>query len=227
MPSVRCPSCGRAIPVAEHLRGTWVMCPDCYTSVEVLGDPVPLQPPGGTPGPPGPAPAEDLIFEDTPAQRRAAGAPARALQGAANWLMLAVALDGLCALAWGLLGATRADNWNALASVLLVAVLAELAPLMLVALGAVQMMARGSLGLAVVGGVVAPLVSCWFVFRAGVIALAGWESLEGSGIIGGLLLGLALFALAGALCGFVGGIRTLMALTNRGVRHLFDRAHGG
>jgi hypothetical protein len=227
MPSVRCPSCGRVIPVAEHLRGTWVMCPDCYTSVEVLGDPVPLRLPGGTPGPPGPAPTEDLVFEDTPAQRRAAAAPARALQGAASWLMLAVALDGLCALAWGLLGASRAGNWHDLASVLLVTALAELAPLALIALGALQMMTRGSLGLAVVAGIVAPLVSCWFVFRAWAIALAGWESLEGSGIIGGLLLGLALFALAGALFGFVGGVRTLMALANRDVRRLFDRAHGG
>jgi hypothetical protein len=224
MPSLRCPSCDRALDFPDALRGALVQCPACRHSflAPEEGPParpplaLPLASPEVPPAAPGPDPFDLAGPPGGPEVR-----PHAALRSAAWWLRSAVVLGfgtsllGCCTLT---VVSERPDS----AFVILggTAVF-EYLPLILVAVAAPHLQARRNYGLCVAAAVfVLPpslwaLVQAWFAGRVGLTELARGE---GAGFF---FLALAAVTLFGAAAGVIGAVKAFALLSDAEVRRSF------
>ncbi len=223
MPSLRCPSCGRALNFPESLRGALVQCPACRHSFTAPEDeqPAPIRPPPTVPlarPVPAAAPAPfDLSAPLDPLGVRRHSA----LRSAAWWLRSAVVIDfGTSALGCCTLTAV-ADNPDVVLALLGGAVLFEYLPLILVAVGAPDLQARRNYRLCLAAALLVlppslwALVQTWFAGRTGLTELAQGE------LAGTFFLALAAVTLFGAAAGVTGAIKSLALLTDPEVKRSF------
>jgi hypothetical protein len=223
MPSLPCPSCGRALNFPEALRGAWVQCPACrhdFTAPEEE-PPAPALPPPAVPlarplPPTAPEPFDLSGAPDGPDARRRG-----ALRSAAWWLRSAVVINfGTSVLGCCTLTAAAGDPDSALA-LLGGTVIFEYVPLILVAVGAPHLQARRHYGLCLAAALLAlppslwALVQTWFAGRMGLAELAQGE---GTGFF---FLALAAATLFGAAAGFTGAARAVALLSDPEVKRSF------
>jgi hypothetical protein len=223
MPSLPCPSCGRALNFPESLRGALVQCPACRHSFTAPEEepPAPACPPPGVPlaRPVPPAAPEPFDLSGPPGglevRRRAA------LRSAAWWLRAAVLIDfGTSVLGCCTLTAVT-NNTDTVLALLGGAVLFEYAPLILVAVGAPHLQARRSYGLCLAASLLVlppslwALVQTWFAGRLGLTELAKGEP------AGTFFLALAALTLCGAAAGVTGAVKGVALLTDPEVKRSF------
>jgi hypothetical protein len=214
MPSIRCPSCQRALALRDHLRGTAVQCPMCRTTFEAPSEgaaPAPARVSSPPPAPPVLPPAPSLEVEPSPAVR-----------SAVHWLEAAVAFEGgvvvCCSGPPVLLGLLVEDVPPA---VMIGLVLLWGATLGGVAFGSVRLRRRRNYVVAATGGVLAFLLALLglvhgaFLARA---ALRDWHANEMEGLTLFVSAGLGLLAAATAA---VAGVKTFTALSDPEVRRSF------
>jgi hypothetical protein len=221
MPSIRCPSCGRALNFTDALRGALVQCPACRHSFIAPEEeqPPPPRPPvarAALPAAPVPEPFDFDAPEDGQVVRQRA-----ALRSAAWWLRSAVVVDfgtsllGCCTL-------TVVTDEPAVGLLFLAGTaLFEYLPLILVAVSAPHLRERRSYRLCLASAVLVlppslwALLQTWFVGREALTGLAGGE---GAGFF---LLALAAVTLFGAAAGVTGAVKTFALLSDAEVKRSF------
>ena len=228
MPSLRCPSCDRALNFPESLRGALVQCPACRHNFTAPEDepPAPAQPPSvPLARPVSPAATEPFDLSgplDALEVRHALEVRRRsALRSAAWWLRSAVVIDfGSSALGCCTLTAV-ADNPDVVLPLLGGAVLFEYLPLILVAVGAPDLQARRNYRLCLAAALLVlppslwALVQAWFAGRVG---LSEVTKGEGAGLF---FLALAAVTLFGAAAGVTGAVKSIALLSDPEMKRSF------
>jgi hypothetical protein len=227
MPAIPCPQCGRLLELSDELRGALVQCPLCRTAFDA---------PQEQPAPQRSIPA--AILPRIPAAQRPRAAlqfsdpepgrlPVRcqaALASAAFWLQMTVILQGLsgfCCCSVSGPGAVGRDFPYPSAIVWML--LCKYVPLVFAGLASARLPGRSKYGLSFAGGILVLLSSVWSLLEVGALALLGLPNVpRGNQVFGSDFWLLAcLVALAGTVCGFVAGVKTLTVLTDPDVRRAF------
>jgi hypothetical protein len=224
MSAIPCPQCGRRLKLGDDLRGQLVQCPLCGTAFEAPREEPspPWRPPAPASGVP-PLPGRRLEAGDfaRPAGGATPGAQAQAaLQSAALWLKVTLFLQGVsgfccCSLPMG----ANPDFHIGLIAAMIVG---KYIPLVFAGLAANRLRLHSGYRLAFTGGILVLLASVWTLLEMAFMALAAAAPLDRHRSFGGEfgLLG-CIIALGGALCGFVGGMKTLSVLSDPAVRRAF------
>jgi hypothetical protein len=224
MPSLPCPSCGRALNFPDALRGALVQCPACRHSFTAPEEepPAPPRPPAvplARPVPPATPEPEHFAF-DAEAGAQALRQRGR-LRSAAWWLRSAVVLDfgtsvlGCCTLT------AMSDSPDFVLALLGATAALEYLPLILVAVGAPHLPARRNYRLCVAAAVAVLLPSLWALLKAGFAGRLALDQLaegEGSGFF---FLSLAAVTLFGAAAGVTGAVKALALLCDAEVKRSF------
>ena len=221
MPSLRCPSCGRALNFTDALRGALVQCPACrHSFIAPEEEPAPpLATPVARPSPPAVPVPEPFDFdapEGGPVVRQRA-----ALRSAAWWLRSAVVLDfGTSLLGCCTLTVVTDEPMTGLLFLAGTA-LFEYLPLILVAVGAPHLRERRSYRLCLASAVLVlppslwALLQAWFAGRLALTELAQGEA------AGFFFLTLAAVTLFGAAAGVTGAVKAFALLSDAEVKRSF------
>jgi hypothetical protein len=223
MPSLPCPSCGRALNFPEALRGALVQCPACRHSFTAPEEepPAPARPPAvplARPVPPtAPGPFEFGSSEDAQVDRHRA-----ALRSAAWWLRSAV----MVGFATGLLSCCTLPVLTFQPDAAALFVLAgtvpfEYLPLILVAAGLTHLKERRSYRLCLASAVSVLPPSLWALLHTWALGRAALDELAGGEPAGFFFLALAAVTLFGAAAGVIGAVKALALLSDGEVRRSF------
>jgi hypothetical protein len=222
MPSIRCPSCGRALNFTDALRGALVQCPACrHNFVAPEEEPRPPRPPpapvAAHPTPPaGPEPFDFAGPEDARAARQR-----KALHSAAWWLRCAVVLDvGASVLGCCTLPVLTAEFPAGLFFLAGTGV-AQYLPLILVAVGSQRLRERRGYRLCQAAAVLVLPPSLWALLQTVVAARVALGELGGAEPAGMFFLPLAALTVCGAAAGVVGAAKAIALLSDAEVRRSF------
>jgi hypothetical protein len=246
MLNLNCPTCRRALMLANQMAGSWVSCPACKASFQVpgpdqptLAEPVEVLPDAEPMADRFPAPFEDANpFGDEPGQafdfqREVESAPVGVrfkLADAASWLKRTFFLDGLatvffCAAVFLTVGGAMMFGHFATGALVLAVfcgalVVVVVVPLVFISLGAQFMSQQRHYGVGLTAGILALLVSlknlalniyiAWVVYREVGLAIFSPPSLL-----------LVCCTIGAMVCGFVAGVKTIVALITPKVRAAF------
>jgi hypothetical protein len=225
MPSLRCPSCGRALNFTDALRGALVQCPACRHNFIVPEEepPDPPRPPLATPvsrpAPVGPVP-ETFDFdgpEDEQVVRQR-----KALRSAAWWLRSAVVVD-FCTTLLGCCTLPVLTNQPDTAALCMLAGTALLGylPLIVVATGITPLRERRNYRRCLASAVAVLPPSLWGLLLTWVVGTAGLGELARGEAVGFFFLALAAGTLFGAAAGVTGAVKTFALLSDAEVRRSF------
>jgi len=222
MPSLRCPSCERALNFPEHLRGALVQCPACRHSFTAPEDepPAPARPPAIPLARTAPAVPEPFDFE--PPQGVPVDHHRAALRSAAWWLRSAVVINfassllGCCALTGLTYGPEEAAFFGLAGTVCF-----EYLPLILVAAGTTHLKERRSYRLCLASALSVLPPSLWALLHTWAVGRAALDGVGRGEPAGLLFLALAAVTLFGAAAGVIGGVKALALLSDAEVRRSF------
>jgi hypothetical protein len=218
MPSLRCPSCGRALNFTDALRGALVRCPVCRHDFIAPEDESPP-----SPAPPArPAPVASGPFDfDGPEDARVVR-QRKALRSAAWWLRSAVVVD-FCASLLGCctLPVLTYQLDTAAVCVLAGAALFAYCPLILVATATAPLRERRNYRRCLASAVAVLSPSLWALVQAWAVGRVALGELARSEAAGFFFLTLAAVTLFGAAAGVTGAAKTFALLSDAEVKRSF------
>jgi hypothetical protein len=245
MLTLNCPTCRRSLMLADQMAGSWMNCPGCKASFQVpaaapppLAEPVEVapedepisEPLAGLDDPSNPFSNEPAGAFDFQQEERDVPLGVRfKLDGAAAWLKRTFLLDGLAGVllcasffltAGGEMIFGNVAGAARLAVVGFLIVLFFGIPLPLLFLGAYNMSRQRFYGLALTAGILSLLVAVKSLLLSAWIAWTGFFTI-GFAVFSPPILLLVFFMISAMICGFVAGVKTLVALCTPQVREVF------
>jgi hypothetical protein len=239
MATVNCPSCRRALNLPDHVRGQPVQCPACDTTFEIPAEPLPVatrQPPTPQPLPAPPAPHDEpaspdpsgAAFDFNDEYQVAYYRVRNKVNDAASWLQRTIIFDAfaihLCFPCF--LFAFRRERWMDQTSMKIVfggSYLFVMFLLLLIVMGAYYLRQRRAYGLALLAGILALLVALKNLATLGLIAfhmVKEYKDIDPCAILP--MLPLVGCLTGAAVCGGMGGVKTIAVLHNPQVRDDFS-----